>query len=126
MFKHLFDNFAIYYYTNKKWGLVKEQLKNLYVYLLDKNLGNITLYDLSKEVNTFDYAIVATIPTTAENKELATTIMKDFGIEKFPEGYNKGDWIVFDFDKIVLHLFIPQIREKYNLDKLWQLSKMKL
>ena len=60
------------------------------------------------------------------NKRLALAIMEDIGLEKYPEGFNKGEWIVFDFGGLVVHLLIPQAREKYNIDKLWQSKKMNL
>ena len=42
------------------------------------------------------------------------------------EGYNKGEWILFDFDDVIVHSFIPSAREKYNLDKLWQNKKVNI
>ena len=50
--------------------------------------------------------------------------MEDIGFEKFPEGYNKGEWIVYDFDDVVIHTFIPTTRSKYNIDRLWQAKKI--
>ena len=104
---------------------MEEQIKNLCNYLLEKNFFDIEVYDLSKEGNSFDYAIVATCDSVLNNKANARIIMSDFEMEQLPEGFNKGEWIAFDFDKVILHLFVAQTREKYNLDKLWQLNKMK-
>ena len=50
--------------------------------------------------------------------------MQDFDFDTFPEGYSKGEWIIFDFDKVVLNCFIPSVREKFNLEKLWQKEKV--
>ncbi len=101
-----------------------EHLKELYDYLVEKKYKDVVVYNLSKEDLTFDYAIVATTSSVLNNKKIANIIMQDLGIEIYPEGYNKGEWIVFDFDKIILHLFVSASREKYNLDKLWQSKKM--
>ncbi len=106
--------------------MVEEQLKQLQEYLSSQKYKDTFIYDLSKEDSTFDYAIVATASNVTLNKKNACTIMKDLGIENYPEGYNKGEWIVFDFDKILVHLFVASVREKYNLDKLWQSKKMSL
>ena len=35
------------------------------------------------------------------------------------EGMGTGDWIVLDFFEIVIHLFIPKMRQKYQLERLW-------
>lgn len=101
-----------------------ENLQNILEYLSDKKCKDVCIYDLSKEGQSFDYLIVLTMSNVATNKKFAYQIMQDFGIEKFPEGFNKGEWIVFDFGEIVVHSFIQQAREKYNLDKLWQLKKI--
>ena len=47
-------------------------------------------------------------------------------MDEYPEGYSKGDWIVFDFDDIALHSFIPSMREKYSLDKLYHNKRLNL
>ena len=105
-------------------GFVKEHLKDLYNYLTEKKCKDISVYDLSAEEQNCDFIYVATINNAANNKKLAQIIMQDFEMEQYPEGYHKGEWIVFDFDQCVLHLFVGAAREKYNLDKLWQSKKM--
>lgn len=101
-----------------------EKLDILLNYLKDKKCKDVCSYDLTKEGQSFDYIISLSVSNVVNNKKLANQIMQDFAIEKNPEGYNKGEWIVFDFREVVLHCFIPQAREKYNLDKLWHAKKI--
>ncbi|WP_420422324.1 ribosome silencing factor [Simkania sp.] len=35
------------------------------------------------------------------------------------DGMGTGDWIVLDFFEIVIHLFVPKMRQKYQLERLW-------
>ncbi len=35
------------------------------------------------------------------------------------EGYDRGDWILLDFSDLVVHVFTPEMREFYNLERLW-------
>lgn len=35
------------------------------------------------------------------------------------EGYNEGRWIVLDFSSIIVHVFHPEEREYYNVERLW-------
>ena len=102
------------------------ELTSLYQYLTEKKCKDIAIYDLSKDVQNYDYVVMATVSNAQNNKRLANTIMGDIGLENFPEGYNKGEWIVFDFGSLIVHLLIPQAREKYNIDKLWQSKKMNI
>ena len=39
-----------------------------------------------------------------------------------PEGRPKCDWVIVDAGSVVIHLFRSEIRELYNLEKLWDMS----
>ena len=101
-----------------------ETLKDIYNYFLEKKCKDIAIYDLSKEGQSFDYLIALTTSTALNNKKLALQLMEELKLEKYPEGYNKGEWIVYDFDNIVIHSFLPTTRAKYNMDRLWQSKKI--
>ncbi|MBQ8443938.1 MAG: RsfS/YbeB/iojap family protein [Clostridia bacterium] len=103
---------------------MKDHLKDLYNYLTEKDCKNVAVYDLSAEGQDCDYIYVASMSDAGNNKKLALSIMKDFEMTKYPEGFHKGEWIIFDFVQCVLHLFVETTREKYNLDKLWKSKKM--
>ena len=51
---------------------------------------------------------------------------EEFDYDEKIEGYNKGEWILFDLEPFTIHLFLPKIREKYNLDKLYKPKKISL
>jgi len=40
------------------------------------------------------------------------------------EGLEGGDWVLLDSGDVMIHLFRPEIREFYNLEKMWQPEKM--
>ena len=40
------------------------------------------------------------------------------------EGLESGDWVVLDYLDMVIHLFMPGLREKYALEKLWNEGKI--
>ena len=39
-----------------------------------------------------------------------------------PEGRPKCDWVIVDVGNVIVHLFRSEIREYYNLEKLWNIS----
>lgn len=39
-----------------------------------------------------------------------------------PEGTVECDWVVVDAGEIVVHLFRPEVRELYNLEKMWSVA----
>ena len=105
----------------------------IYDYLKDKKCKDIALYEKRKNfVDTesseeeFNYIIIVTNVNTQANKKFALSVMEDMGLEIFPEGYSKGEWIIFDFGNIIIHSFTPICREKYSLDKLYHNKKMNI
>ena len=40
------------------------------------------------------------------------------------EGAEEGDWVVVDYSSIMVHLFQPGLREKYQLESLWKEAKI--
>ena len=108
----------------RRGSIVRDHLKDLYNYLAENKCKDIAVYNLSDEGQSYDYIYIATISNNAANKKLALLLMEEFDIEEYPEGYHKGEWIIFDFGQCLLHLFIGQVREKYNLDKLWKSKKI--
>ena len=39
-----------------------------------------------------------------------------------PSGRPQCDWIIVDVGNVEVHLFRPEIRERYNLEKLWEID----
>lgn len=118
--------FCVLYLNKTYWlleGDLEEIVKDFHKYLLKQKCKDFAVFNVKidgQKVN----CILVSLPTTLENKKFADKIMVEFGIENFPEGYAKGEWIVYDFGNIILNSFIPSIREKFNLEKLWQKEKI--
>lgn len=66
------------------------------------------------------YILVTSFSSPLENKRFADNFIKSFGISTLPEGYSRGEWLIFDLGDVIIHAFSADKREKYNLDKLWQ------
>lgn len=71
-----------------------------------------------------DYIVIATGTSTTQVKALADEV--EFKInEQYNlkpsriEGYETQSWILIDYDTVIVHVFHPDARDYYNLDKLW-------
>lgn len=42
----------------------------------------------------------------------------------FQEGLQNGDWVVLDFGHIIVHLFHPEMRERYAIEQIWKQSEI--
>ena len=98
-------------------------IQNFHQYLIEQKCKDIAIFKTTIDGQDCNI-IVASLPNVIENKKLADKIINDFKLEGFPEGYSKGEWIVFDFNDIILNCFIPNVRDKFNLEKLWQKEKV--
>ena len=48
------------------------------------------------------------------------TALKQAGYESVPtEGQETGEWVLVDAGDVIVHIFRPDIREHYNLEKMW-------
>ena len=86
----------------------------------------IKIIDIHHKTSIADYFIIATCRSTRHTSATAEELikkLKQIGIAcSNPEGRPKCDWIIVDAGSIVIHLFRSEIRELYNLEKLWNIS----
>ncbi len=45
--------------------------------------------------------------------------LKEYGFNSRIEGRETGDWVVVDAGDIIVHVFRPEVREFYQLEKMW-------
>ena len=104
---------------------METKIKELVELLQENKMKNIAVYNLSSGDDE-KYIIVATSNKTADSKKLADIIAEKYHYQEKIEGYNKGEWVVFDFVNLTIHLFLAKVRDKYNLDKLYKPKKINL
>jgi ribosome-associated protein len=82
-----------------------------------------------KESAIADYIIIASGTSTTQVKSLAHKLrdrLEARGIKNIRiEGDAQGDWVVVDMGDIVVHLFRPEVREFYNIEKMWNMPHEK-
>ena len=85
---------------------------------------DIVQIDLRGKSSIGDYMIVASgrssRQVTAISEKLVDNIKKDFGRSSKVEGKNAGDWVLIDTGDVIVHVFRPEVREFYQLEKMWQ------
>lgn len=99
-------------------------LKTLIETTLDENKAeNIVTIDLAGKSSFADYMVVASGLSHRHVGALAdriTRTLKDRGVEYLHvEGMELCDWVLIDAGDIVVHIFRPEIRGFYNLEKMW-------
>lgn len=96
--------------------------------IYDKKGMNILVLDVRDICTMTDFFIIAEGSVDRHVKALGNVIMDEFTPEKrnplHAEGLQEGDWIVLDYGDFVIHLFTPELREKYALENLWSKGKI--
>lgn len=46
--------------------------------------------------------------------------LAEHGLKARSEGEQQGDWVVIDAIDVIVHLFRPEVREFYNIEKMWR------
>jgi len=98
--------------------------------LEDKKGEDILLMDIQNIASFADYFVVCNGTSDRMLQSLADAVMegskKQFGINSSVEGEPVDGWLVIDLGDVVVHLFSPDQREYYDLEKLWDRGKVLL
>lgn len=91
--------------------------------LEDRKAEDVVVIDLAGKSTIADYMIVATGQSSRQVTALAEHLLKAIKgqglIGIIPEGARQGDWVLIDAGDVIIHLFRPEVREFYNLEKMW-------
>jgi len=85
---------------------------------------NIISIDLLQRSSIADYMVIASGRSQRHVSAIADHLiddLKDVSIKNIRiEGLESCDWVLLDIGDIVVHLFRPEIRDFYNIEKIWQ------
>lgn len=107
----------------------KKLLNAIAQIIYDKKGFNIIALDVRGLSTINEYMIIAEGNVDRHVKALAAAIIEGMKEDEsiFPykvEGKAGGDWIVIDYQDVVVHLFMPSLREKYQMERLWPDAKI--
>ena len=90
----------------------------------DHQAEDIVVIDLVGKSTIGDHMVIATGRSSRQVIALAETLiqaLKAKGLVRIkPEGARQGDWILIDAGDVIIHLFLPEVREFYSLEKMWE------
>lgn len=90
----------------------------------EKKAEDIKLIKVQDVSALADYFVIATGSSSTHVKALADEVefkLKQGGTPpNHTEGYRSNSWILIDYGSVVVHVFTPESRSYYDLDKLWR------
>ena len=96
-------------------------------WLDDAKAENLVSIDLNGKSSIGDFMVIATGRSDRHVGAIAEQLrkhLKDVGYENVRvEGLQTCDWVLIDAGDILVHVFRPEVRDFYNLEKMWSASR---
>lgn len=90
---------------------------------VDKKASQIVVLDLKGLASFTDYFLICSGGSQRQLKTIADEVdrlLRESGRKPMHfEGYPKGEWVLMDYVDFVIHIFTPESRAYYDLERLW-------
>jgi ribosome-associated protein len=89
----------------------------------DKKAEQLMVLDLRKALGFTDYFVIASGNNARQVRAIADAIVDALGATgakpAHVEGYDRSEWILLDYFDFIVHIFAPETRMFYGLERLW-------
>ncbi|NLC83923.1 MAG: ribosome silencing factor [Ruminococcaceae bacterium] len=109
--------------------MTAEELANVIKEILeDKKAIDIEVIEISQKTILADYFVIASGTSVTHVKSLADEVSYQLKekyqmLPKSVDGESTSRWVLLDYGDVVVHIFHPEDRAFYSLEKLWQASR---
>lgn len=96
--------------------------------LEDKKAEDIKVIDISEVSVIADYFIIANGTNRSQIQAMADNVEETLGRAGYPlkqiEGYQNANWVLLDFNDVIIHIFDKENRLFYDLERIWRDGKL--
>ena len=89
----------------------------------DKKAADVLLLDLRNAAGFADYFLICSGGNARQIRAIADAVMEalatDHAKPAHVEGYERSEWILLDYFDFIVHIFAPETRMFYSLERLW-------
>ena len=105
-------------------GSAKDLLSFIKKTLSQNKAANITEIQVDQSFSEFEKILIASGSSNRQVIALAEKVQEGvkslFRINCKIEGKENADWVLLDFGAVVVHIFKPEVREYYQIEKMWK------
>ncbi|MCY4007064.1 MAG: ribosome silencing factor [Rhodobacteraceae bacterium] len=103
------------------------KLVDFILHSLDKDNAQDTVsIDLDGKSDMADFMVITSGRSTRQvismSEKLLEKLKHERGLSASVEGKGQGDWVLIDAGDVIVHIFRPEVREFYQLEKLWMVA----
>lgn len=99
-------------------------LERILTSLDDDKAEDVVVIDLRGKSEMADHMVIcsgrSSRQVTSIAEKLVDALKHELGVLSKVEGKDAGDWVLIDTGDVVVHVFRPEVREFYQLEKMWQ------
>jgi ribosome-associated protein len=89
----------------------------------DKKATDIVVLDLRKAAGFTDFFVISSGANPRQIRAIADSVMAALAAEGVKpahvEGYDRSEWVLLDYFDFIVHIFMPETRTFYSLERLW-------
>jgi ribosome-associated protein len=89
----------------------------------DDKAEDVVQIDLRGRSDVADYMVICSGRSSRQvasiSEKLADRLKQEFRISARMEGKDTGDWVLIDASDVIVHVFRPEVRDFYQLEKMW-------
>jgi ribosome-associated protein len=89
----------------------------------DKKATNLVVLDLRKAAGFTDYFLICSGGNARQIRAIADSVIETLAADgakpAYIEGYDRSEWILLDYFDFIVHIFAPETRVFYGLERLW-------
>ena len=93
--------------------------------LTDHKAHEVVVIELDDKSSIADYMVIASGRSHRQVgaiSEHISVMLKGYGVYSRTEGLDGCDWVLLDAGDIIVHIFRPEVRSFYNLEKMWSVK----
>jgi ribosome-associated protein len=101
----------------------KALLEEILASLDDDKAEEVVTIDLKGKSEMADFMVIcsgrSSRQVAAISEKLVDRLKQNMGLHAKIEGKDTGDWVLIDAGDVIVHVFRPEVREFYQLEKMW-------
>ena len=108
---------------------ILELKTQVFTFLDAEKLFDVVDISLSGKSEEADFMIIASGSSSRQvlsvSEKLTTKLKNDHGIRCRVEGLDAALWVLIDAGDLIIHIFRPDVRDYYQLEKMWKMTPKK-